>query len=288
MLLILALVFPLCIGGCQSVDTAKETSSSTPEPVQTETSTTMPATLANDDTQLSSNEIQHIVEKHSNQAPSKWGEKMDGIFNTFDTDVKAVALTFDACGGPNGSGFDKDLIDFLISENVSATLFVNKRWIENNKELFVTLSKNPLFEIENHGFEHRPLSVTANEIYGINGTGSPQRVVDEIKMNEDLIFSLTGKKTKFFRSGTAYYDDVAVKIAKEMGYKIAGFEVNGDAGATFSVPQIHTAMSKIKSGDIVISHFNQPKKNTFDGLKDPILEMKAQGYSFLKLEEAVK
>lgn len=233
-------------------------------------------------------EVEKIIEKYKNQVPSQWSEKINGIVDTFVSEEKAVALTFDACGGPNGIGFDKELIDFLIDENINATLFVNKRWIENNRDVFLELAQNPLFEIENHGFEHRPLSVSANEIYGINGTGSPQRVVDEIKMNENLIFELTGKRTKFFRSGTAYYDDVAVQMAQEMGYKIAGFQINGDGGATFSESQIHTAMSRVKSGDIVISHFNKPEKNTYEGLRDPILKLKADGYKFLKLDEAIK
>lgn len=284
-LILLLIIVAFC--GCQGGKISDQTEPSTTKSAQTETATEVQTTKQTE-TQLPSTEISRIVEKHRGQAPSKWSEKLDGVVDTFKTDKKAIALTFDACGGPNGSGFDKELIDFLVSEKISATLFVNKRWIENNKGVFLELANNPLFEIENHGFEHRPLSVDSKEIYGINGTGSPERVVDEIKMNEDLIFELTGKRTKFFRSGTAYYDDVAVSIARDMGYKIAGFQINGDGGATFTVQQIGTAMSKAKSGDIVISHFNQPNKNTYEGIQEPILNLKAEGYNFLKLEEAIK
>ena len=35
------------------------------------------------------------------------------------------------------------------------------------KEIFLELANNPLFEIENHGYLHRPLSVTENSIYNI-------------------------------------------------------------------------------------------------------------------------
>ncbi len=147
------------------------------------------------------------------------------------------------------------------------------------------MSNNDLFEIENHGYEHRPLSVTSNSIYGIDGTDSIKGVIDEIKLNEKNIYELTGRKTKYFRSGTAYYDDVSIKIASDLGYKAIGFSVNGDAGATFSKSQIENALSKSTSGDIVICHFNQPKKYTFEGLQYALKELRDKGYSFVKLED---
>ena len=64
------------------------------------------------------------------------------------------------------------------------------------------MANNDLFEIENHGYEHRPLSVTSNSIYGIDGTGSIKGAIDEIKLNEKTIYELTGRKTKYFRGIT--------------------------------------------------------------------------------------
>ena len=40
---------------------------------------------------------------------------------------KTLALTFDACGGPGGSGVDTDLLELLEAESVPATLFLNQR-----------------------------------------------------------------------------------------------------------------------------------------------------------------
>lgn len=105
-----------------------------------------------------------------------------------------IALTFDACGGKEGSGYDEKLIDYLIKENIPATLFINARWITANKDIFAKLAANPLFEIENHG--------TVNE------------VIREVKENADQIEKLTGRRPLFFRSGTAYYDDIAAGIMK--------------------------------------------------------------------------
>ena len=229
--------------------------------------------------------INNIIKKYDPIQPTEWGEKVNGVVNKINTKEKIIALTFDACGGKYGSNYDNDLIQYLIDEQIPATLFVNYRWIEVNKDKFLELANNDLFEIENHGYEHRPLSVTSNSIYGIDGTGNIKSVIDEIKLNEKTIYELTGRKTKYFRSGTAYYDDVSIKIASDLGYKAIGFSVNGDAGATFSKSQIENALSKSTSGDIVICHFNQPKKYTFEGLQYALKELRDKGYSFVKLED---
>ena len=229
--------------------------------------------------------IEDINEKYKIKEPTQCGEKLDKVVNTIDTSEKEIALTFDACGGEYGSGYDKELIDFLIKENIKATLFVNYRWIESNKEIFLELANNPLFEIENHGYLHRPLSVTENSIYNIEGTNSVEEVINEIKLNEKAIYELTGIKTKYFRSGTAYYDEVAIDIAEELGYKIAGYSINGDGGTTFSKSQIESEVSKSKAGDIVICHFNQPEKYTYEGLKNTLIKLMDDGYKFVRLDK---
>jgi peptidoglycan/xylan/chitin deacetylase (PgdA/CDA1 family) len=91
-----------------------------------------------------------------------------------------IALTFDACGGPGGSGYDRALIDFLRRREIPATLFINSRWIDANPAIFRRLAAEPLFEIANHGTRHRPLSVTGRSAYGIPGTRSAAEVYDEI------------------------------------------------------------------------------------------------------------
>lgn len=242
----------------------------------------------NKETELEEDLIKDIINKYENKEPTKWGEKVEGVINNINTNEKIIALTFDACGGANGSGYDKELIDYLISEQIPATLFINYRWIESNKETFLRLAKNELFEIENHGKEHRPLSVKSNAIYGIDGTNSVQGVIDEIKLNEKVIYDLTKIKTKYFRSGTAYYDEIGVEVANELGYEVIGFSINADAGATFTQKEIENSMTKCKGGDIVIGHFNQPNKNTYEGLKDILIKLKDKGYKFVKLEDIMQ
>lgn len=75
-----------------------------------------------------------------------WGEFVKGD-DDIVTNKKLLALTFDACGGPHGSGYDVELITYLEKMKIPATLCVSGRWIDANYATFLNLSKNSLFEI---------------------------------------------------------------------------------------------------------------------------------------------
>ena len=218
--------------------------------------------------------------------PKQWGENVTGVTTKFHTDKKEIALTFDACGGSaKSSQYDAGLIDFLSENHIPATLFINSRWIQSNPEIFERLAANPLFEIANHGTAHHPLSVNGKSVYNIPGTASPEEVAHEINGNGDFIEKLTGKRPRFFRSGTAYYDEQAVAIAHQNGVEIAGFSVLGDAGATFSTPKVAQQLESAHSGDIVIFHMNHPEGGTREGVIEGVEKLKAEGFSFVRLSD---
>ncbi|MDD5159046.1 MAG: polysaccharide deacetylase family protein [Sulfuricurvum sp.] len=218
--------------------------------------------------------------------PVQWGENVTGVVTTFQTHKKELALTFDACGGSaRSSGYDAGLIDYLSENNISATLFINSRWIQSNPEAFARLAANPLFEIANHGTAHHPLSVNGKSIYNIPGTASAEEVAHEINGNGDLIEKLTGKRPRFFRSGTAYYDEQAVEIAHRNGVEIAGFSVLGDAGATFNAPKVAQQIESAHNGDILIFHMNHPESGTREGIIEGLAKLKTQGFTFVRLSD---
>ncbi len=218
--------------------------------------------------------------------PQQWGENVTGVVTTFQSDQKEIALTFDACGGSfRSSQYDKELIDYLTLNRIPATLFINSRWIKSNPETFAALASNPLFEIANHGTAHRPLSVNGKSIYNIAGTASSEEVSQEINGNGEMIEKLTGKRPLFFRSGTAYYDEEAVKIAHKNGVEIGGFSVLGDAGATFSAEKVTHQIINAKSGDIILLHMNHPESGTRSGVIDGVSKLKGQGYRFIRLSD---
>lgn len=220
---------------------------------------------------------------------TQWGENITGVATRFQTDKKEIALTFDACGGSaKSSQVDEKLLEFLIVHQIPATLFINARWIDSNLEMFKKLSTNPLFEIANHGTLHKPLSTSGKSIYGLAGTNSSEEVVAEIEDNNLKIEKLTGRRPHFFRSGTAYYDEKAVAIARDLGMEIGGYSLLGDAGATFSARQVTLQLSRAKEGDIILLHMNHPESGTREGVADGILYLENRGFSFVRLSDVKK
>lgn len=226
-----------------------------------------------------------LINKYSGALPKEWGEDVTGVKTRIRGSQKVLALTFDACGSKHGMKYDKVLIEYLEKEQIPATLFINGRWIEPNRKEFERLAANPLFEIANHGFSHKPASVTGRSVYGIAGTKDVAEVVDEIELNARKLEELTGKRPKFYRSGTAYYDEIAVQIAGKLNQQVAGFSLLGDAGATFSKEKVKAALLAAKPGDIAIMHFNHPESGTATGLMDAIPELKRRGYRFVRLSD---
>lgn len=221
---------------------------------------------------------------YADTVPKQWAEKVPGVKTRIDTDKKIIALTFDACGSKN-DGYDSKLINYLIKNNIPATLFINARWIDKYPNYFKKLASNKLFDIENHGFNHKPCSVNGNSIYGIKGTADINELIDEIELNAKKIEFLTGIKPVLYRSGTAYYDEIAAKIVNELGYSIAGFDILGDAGASYSKDQVKKALLSAVPGSIIICHMNHPEKQTAEGLIAAVPELKKRGFIFVKLKD---
>lgn len=221
------------------------------------------------------------------EQPKLWAEKLPGIVRYLDYPAgeQKTALTLDACGSKH-DGYDRKLIDFLVAEKIHATLFINARWIDKNPQVFKTLVANPLFDIQNHGLHHLPASVTGRSVYGIKGTANIGELVEEVAVNQRKIAKMTGVAPTYFRSGTAYYDEVAVKIIHRLGQKIAGFSVLGDAGTTYTAAQIENALSLVQPNDIIIAHMNHPEHQTAEGLIPALTKLKAQGFTFVSLRNA--
>lgn len=226
-----------------------------------------------------------LITRYSGKVPVQWNEDVTGVKRRIKGQEKVIALTFDACGSAHGMAFDKRLTDFLVKEQIAATLFINGRWIEPNRATFDRLAANPLFEIANHGTSHKPASVNGRSAYGINGTKNIGELVDEIDQNAVRIETLTGKRPRFYRSGTAYYDEVAVKIAGDLHQQVAGFSLLGDAGATYSSDQVKQALLAAKPGAIAIFHFNHPESGTAAGLMEALPELKKRGFRFVRLSD---
>ena len=228
-----------------------------------------------------------VDKEFANAKPGSWGEFVKGVDEDMVTNKKILALTMDACGGPHGSEYDAELINYLRKEKIPATLFCSGKWIDANYATFLELSKDKLFEIENHGLNHKPCSVDGESEYGIKGTADVPDAFDEIEANERKIESITGRRPLFFRSSTAFTDEACAKIARQLNVTMISFDVlSGDAVPFTPMKTIEESVLKnVKPGALIIMHFNHPKWNTYEALAKIIPVLKKQGYSFAQLQD---
>jgi peptidoglycan/xylan/chitin deacetylase (PgdA/CDA1 family) len=226
-----------------------------------------------------------IISTFSGKIPQKWGESVRGVKTRLNTDQKVLAMTFDACGGQRGSGYDAKLINYLENEKISATLFVSGRWADANPEILKKLSENSLFGIENHGLNHKPCSAIGRSVYGIKGTKSVGEIFNEIELNALKIQTMTGRKPKYYRPGTAFCDEICVEIGNALGVAVVNFSVRGDGGATYPKKQVKEALLNAAPASIILMHMNRPEGETAEGVMAAIPELKKAGFKFVKLSE---
>ena len=196
---------------------------------------------------------------------------------------KVVALTLDACSG----SLDAELIHFLIAHRVPATIFATKKWLDRNLAGVALLkAHSDLFEIEDHGAKHVPPVIGAGRsVFGIPGNPDLAHLEREVAVGANAVATVTGEAPHWYRGATAEYDPAAIKVIQSMGYRIAGFSVNADVGATLPRAAIVARLEQVKSGDIIIAHMNKPASDTAEGLSEGVQRLLARGFRFVRLDQ---
>ncbi|WP_284523105.1 polysaccharide deacetylase family protein [Corynebacterium aquatimens] len=225
---------------------------------------TQTATATVTSTQTVASSSNPAPEAYAGMVPQAFGTHLPGIVDTVPTvpGARTVALTFDACSG----GYGAALIQVLREHNTPATLFLAQPWIEAHPDVTAELAADPLFQVENHGTRHVPLTVAGQPAYGIHGTASPAEALAEIQGNAGTLAEF-GVRSRWFRAGTAHYDDIAVRIAHDAGMQIAGFSVNGDYGAASGAHAVAQEIVDAPDGAIVLAHMNHPGSGTAAGVR---------------------
>ena len=202
-----------------------------------------------------------------------------------NSDIKhnRVALTLDLCSGQ----FDEDLLLFLVRNRIPATVFATKKWLDKNPRGTAMLKANlDLFDVEDHGENHVPAVIGAGrKVYGIPGEPDLVHLRREVEAGANAIERAVGIHPHWYRGATAQYDQQAADEIRRMGYKIAGFSVNADAGASLSYAAVLNHLRHVKGGDVIIAHMNKPKSQTAEAMSVGLLELLKRGLVFVRLDE---
>jgi peptidoglycan/xylan/chitin deacetylase (PgdA/CDA1 family) len=229
---------------------------------------------------------------HFSHAAPAWGTEVHNRLGLLPGQTRSMAapsapvaaITLDACGG----GFDADLIALLVARRVPATIFVTKKWLDHNPAGTAKLLAHPeLFELEDHGTHHVPAVMGAGRrVYGIAGQPDAAHLRDEINGAAKAIEKITGHAPRYFRGATAVYDAQSLKVITDMGYQVAGFSVNADAGATLPQAAIVKRLQAVQGGDVILAHMNKPAGATAEAFAVALPGLLARGIRFVKLSQA--
>ena len=196
--------------------------------------------------------------------------------------AQQVALTLDACMGET----DERILGALIDNSIPTTIFATRRWLDSNPATIkVLLQHRDLFDVQNHGAKHLPAVIGTEKPYGLEPAGTADAVFAEVLGGSEAVTQAFATTPTWYRDAGALYSKDAMALIGTMGFKIAGFSLNGDIGASAPADEARTRIAAAKPGDVIISHINQPKRSSGAGVAAGVLDLKAKGFSFVHLND---
>lgn len=185
-------------------------------------------------------------------------------------DKKTIYLTFD-----EGSleTYVKEIVDILNKNDVKATFFLCKTFIEKNSEL-IRYMYSTGHSIGNHTFHHESMpSLSTREKF--------DKYLYEIQETEKAFYNVTGHHMdKVYRDPRGEWSYRDLYIMKDLGYRSFFYSANyDDFSSTLSKEKAFSEMIKrIHNGAIYLIHPNN--RGNYEALEAFILTMKKQGYVF--------
>jgi peptidoglycan/xylan/chitin deacetylase (PgdA/CDA1 family) len=190
-----------------------------------------------------------------------------------------VALTFDMCQDPlYPAGFDAAVVDVLQRYEVPATFFMGGDWMRTHPEETKLLAGNPNFELGNHPWSHPDFTQLSEEQIG-----------QEIEQTEDMLFEITGKRSRLFRLPYGLYNEQTLHVIAEHGlYTIQWDTVTGDPDPNFDAATILAEVQRTaQKGFIIIMHGNGRGWHTAEALPLIIDYLKSEGHTLVTVSQLI-
>ncbi|MDH7577084.1 MAG: polysaccharide deacetylase family protein [Bacillota bacterium] len=186
-----------------------------------------------------------------------------------DTKEKKVAISFDAAWGAD---YTPRLLEILRENKLKTTFFLTGIWVKKYPEMVKRIAAEG-HELGNHSSTHPHCAALSQEEFK-----------KELLENEEMIYQLTGKRTRLFRPPFGEYSNDVIKTARGLGYEVIQWSVDSldwqEAGAEVMVDRV---LNNIQPGAIVLFHNNA--RYTTEALPIIIKELQKLGYKILPISE---
>lgn len=182
-----------------------------------------------------------------------------------------VALTINVDWGED---YLPGILESLARKNVKATFFITGRWAEKNPDLLKKIEEMG-HELGNHGFRHYHPKKLSN-----------QGIIDLIKNNEEVIYSLTNRRTELFAPPYGEVDKRITEIAESIGYKTIMWSAD-TVDWQRPAPEIivQRALNKIGDGGIILMHPTAPSLLALPEIIDGI---RKKDYNFVTISQLIQ
>ncbi len=211
--------------------------------------------------------------------------------------LKLIALTFDLCEVENWTGgYDPGIVNYLRSRKIKATFFAGGKWMRSHPEKTMQLMADPLFEIGNHGWDHKNFRTL--------GKREAQDQVLWTQAQYELLWEQLQKRPCFHATGEAETKKIpmvprlfrfpfgacnhdALKMLQDLGLPAVQWDVvSADPAKGRSAAAIaRTVLTSVRSGSIVVFHANGRGHGTAESLPMFVPRLREAGFDFVTVSE---
>lgn len=161
-----------------------------------------------------------------------------------------------------GNEYLSDMLATLKKHHVTATFFLEGRWVKNHPELAKMIVEAG-HEVGNHSFTHPDMKSL-----------STSRIHDEIKRTNEVIEATTGEKPRWFAPPSGSYKEEVAKVASAYGLGTVMWSLDTiDWQKPSPDVLIQRVMGKLHNGALILMH---PTDSTAKSLDQLITQIKAQ------------
>jgi peptidoglycan/xylan/chitin deacetylase (PgdA/CDA1 family) len=196
---------------------------------------------------------------------------------------RTVALTLDACSG----AADLRIIETLLDLRIVATIFVTGLWLHDNPHALSLLMGRPdLFALQNHGERHLPPVLGSRTVCGLKVAGTLEVVRHEVDRGADAVVAAGCPRPHWYRGAAALYSPAAAEAIETAGWRIAGYSLAADQGASLPAASVAHRMASATNGEVILAHVNQPNRPSGAGVAAGLAALRQAGVVFVGLDTA--
>ena len=190
------------------------------------------------------------------------------------TEEPAITLTFDISWGEKQV---MGVLEILREKNVKSTFFLSGPWAKRYPDLVKEIASAG-HDVGSHGDAHVDLS-----------NYSKEDIEKNISTAHEVLFSIAGRVSPYFRPPNGDYDNRVVSIAASLGYATVIWAVDSldwkNPGVDFMMNRV---LDRTFPGAVVLMHASDSSEQIQDALPPIIDALRDKGFKLIPLSELMK